>query len=84
MKLQTFTSWIYYLCGILKFTSTEFENHAKVFAMHMALPKIIQGNASSAERYSEEFQKFLTVSHISYNTFFFTNKMQFIILFCWI
>lgn len=62
MKLQTFTSWIYYLCGILKFTSIEFDNHAKVFAMHMDLPKIIQENEMSAEKYMEQFQNYLSVS----------------------
>ncbi|GFS43428.1 dynein heavy chain 7, axonemal [Trichonephila inaurata madagascariensis] len=56
-KLQSFTSWIYFMCGLVDFTAGQFGNHAKIFAMHMGLPKIIQENVLAAEKALLTFQE---------------------------
>ncbi|GIY10033.1 dynein heavy chain 7, axonemal [Caerostris extrusa] len=56
-KLQNLTSWIYYMCGLIDFTSVEYGNHAKVFSLHMELPKVIQENVLSADYALTTFQE---------------------------
>ncbi|XP_035211826.1 dynein heavy chain 7, axonemal-like [Stegodyphus dumicola] len=59
-KLQLLSSWIYYLCGILNFTRSELEHHAKIFIMHKDFPKVIAENSLVAKNSLKKFQESLT------------------------
>ncbi|GBM99385.1 Dynein heavy chain 7, axonemal [Araneus ventricosus] len=61
-QLQNLTSWIYYMCGVINFSPADFGNHAKIYRMHMELPKVIHENVSAAETALLAFQENLVVN----------------------